>query len=642
MKIKPFNVFAFFCILSLNIYSQDKLEIKAILERSSLDNLNILKQKVEEDNLSKSTRIESFLSQNKQLKINRKNVYDIIDGKVVIMGKDNLNSSKATRTNFLLPEGGLGLNLEGYNIRIGVWDGGIILDSHREFYDTSDFFAPPRVEIPTPEVSSQYDDHATHVAGTIASAGINANAKGMAPRSKLVTYNWVQDSYEVIGEIESNALLLSNHSYGVPVFNDNGVQNAPSWMMGNYNSDCVSWDNIAYNSPYYLMVASAGNEGQSNYTGALGYGYDKLTTEKNAKNNLVVANASNPVIDAYGNLISLAINSSSSQGPTDDFRVKPDIAGDGTSVFSTTDESDSSYGTKSGTSMAAPNVTGSLALLQEHFYNLNSKYMKSATLKGLVCHTADDDSAKKGPDPIFGWGLLNSKFAAETISNNSESKSLIEERTLGNGETYTTSFYVSNSDPVRVSICWTDPAASASPQQLNSDRKVLVNDLDIRVTHDSNEYLPWKLNSDNVAGVAIKDDNDVDNIERIDIDNPTPGFYEVTVSHKKLFLQNNQQDYALIITSNDLALDVTDFESNKFKVLFDPLETKIKLMSSINFSPDDNILLFDQNGREVFKHIFKNNNSSAFEIDASNFSDGLYILNYKTNNTSFVKKILIK
>ena len=503
MKISFFNVFAFLCIISLNTYAQDKIEIKSILERSSLDNLSRLKQKVKEENLSKSTRIKSFLSQNKQLKINRENVYDIIDGKVVVMGKDNLNSSKATRTNFLLPDGGLGLNLEGYNIRIGVWDGGIILDSHREFYDTSDFFAPPRVEIPTPEVSSLYDDHATHVAGTIASAGINVNAKGMAPRSNLVTYNWVQDSFEVIGEIESNALLLSNHSYGVPVFNNNGVQNAPYWMMGNYNSDCVSWDNIAYSSPYYLMVASAGNEGQSNYTGALGYGYDKLTTEKNAKNNLVVANASNPVIDTYGNLISLAINPSSSQGPTDDYRVKPDIAGDGTSVFSTTDESTSSYGTKSGTSMAAPNVTGSLALLQEHFYNLNYKYMKSATLKGLV----------------------NSKFAAETITNNSESKSLIEERTLGNGETYTTSFYVSNSDPIRVSICWTDPAASASPQQVNSDRKVLVNDLDIRVTHDSNEYLPWKLNSDNVAGVAIKDDNDVDNIERIDIDNPTPGFY---------------------------------------------------------------------------------------------------------------------
>ena len=73
-------------------------------------------------------------------------------------------------------------------------------------YDTSDFCSP-RVEIHSQRFP-QYDDHATHVAGTIASAGINANAKGIAPRSKLVTYNWVQDSYEVMGEIESNATFI--------------------------------------------------------------------------------------------------------------------------------------------------------------------------------------------------------------------------------------------------------------------------------------------------------------------------------------------------------------------------------------------------------------------------------------------------
>ena len=85
MKITPFNVFTFLHSIFKYFFS-DKLEIKAILERSSLDNLSILKQKVEEDNMSKSTRIESFLSQNKQLKITE-NVCDIIDGKVVAMAR---------------------------------------------------------------------------------------------------------------------------------------------------------------------------------------------------------------------------------------------------------------------------------------------------------------------------------------------------------------------------------------------------------------------------------------------------------------------------------------------------------------------------------------------------------------------------
>ena len=49
---------------------------------------------------------------------------------------------------------------------------------------------------------------------------------------------------------------------------------------------------------------------------------------------MVVANASNPYILPNGNLLVLNINPSSSQGPTDDGRIKPDISGDGTSVFS--------------------------------------------------------------------------------------------------------------------------------------------------------------------------------------------------------------------------------------------------------------------------------------------------------------------
>src|SRR5690606_10068021 len=137
-------------------------------------------------------------------------------------------------------------------------------------------------------------------------------------------------------------------------------------------------------------------------------GFDKLNGRKTGKNVLVVANAQDANIDINGDLISVLINSGSSQGPTDDLRIKPDIAGNGTGLYSTLETGDSAYGSLTGTSMAAPNVTGSLLLLQQHFHNLNGVYMRSATLKGLALHTADD-AGNPGPDAVWGWGLLNSK-----------------------------------------------------------------------------------------------------------------------------------------------------------------------------------------------------------------------------------------
>src|SRR5690606_13980848 len=109
-----------------------------------------------------------------------------------------------------------------------------------------------------------------------------------------------------------------------------------------------------------------------------------------SKNNLVVANAMDASVDSNGNLLSVTINGSSSQGPTDDYRIKPDITGNGSGVYSTLDNADNAYGNLTGTSMAAPNVTGSLLLLQEHYKNLNNgNFMRAATLKGLALHTAD-------------------------------------------------------------------------------------------------------------------------------------------------------------------------------------------------------------------------------------------------------------
>src|SRR5690606_38910569 len=111
-------------------------------------------------------------------------------------------------------------------------------------------------------------------------------------------------------------------------------------------------------------------------------GFDLLLGFTTTKNGLAVAGA-NTEIGSKGELVQATVAGYSSFGPVDDGRVKPDLAGDGTNILSTSSATNSSYQVSAGTSMAAPGVTGSLLLLQQYHEELFGTYMKAATLKGL-------------------------------------------------------------------------------------------------------------------------------------------------------------------------------------------------------------------------------------------------------------------
>ena len=77
--------------------------------------------------------------------------------------------------------------------------------------------------------------------------------------------------------------------------------------------------------------------------------------------------------------------------------------------------------------MAAPSVTGSLALIQEHNEELNGVYLRSSTLKALTLHCADEAGSNDGPDYEFGWGLMNTQRMAEYITNNGSDVRILEQ-----------------------------------------------------------------------------------------------------------------------------------------------------------------------------------------------------------------------
>jgi subtilisin-like proprotein convertase family protein len=459
------------------------------------------------------------------------------DGYPLYYSTANQAAARSTRANHLNTGGSLGLTLNGQGMVARVWDGGNVRTPHNHF-------AGRVVSIDDP-TSTTYNFHATHVMGTVLADGA-ATIRGMAYQATGRSFEWTDDESEVLSEV-LGGMLISNHSYGIPVTGTTGVT-LPAWFIGTYDQDARNWDEIAYLSPYYLMVASAGNDGQNeNNADAIAFGYDKLNGNKTAKNNLVVANANDANIDASGNLVSVTINTSSSQGPTDDRRIKPDITGNGTNLLSTGSNNNTATTTLTGTSMASPNVAGTLLLLQQHYKNITTNFMKAATLKGLACHTADD-AGVLGPDAIFGWGLLNAKAAAQAITSNGLT-SWISEESLNQSQTFTMNVKSLGTLPLKVTACWTDVPGDPNNGQrpANDLKRALVNDLDVRITRNATTYYPWKLDSDPSSDAIRTSDNNIDNVEQVKIDAPAAGDYTITITHKGT-LVNNKQDFSLIIT----------------------------------------------------------------------------------------------
>ncbi|PWB56927.1 MAG: hypothetical protein C3F06_00090 [Candidatus Methanoperedenaceae archaeon] len=95
---------------------------------------------------------------------------------------------------------------------------------------------------------------------------------------------------------------------------------------------------------------------------------------------------------------------SSSRGPTLDGRTKPDISAPGTSIMSANNnwETGPDFISLSGTSMATPQITGSVLLILDY---KNFRWQPEA-IKALLLNTAEDKGTA-GPDNDYGFGYVN-------------------------------------------------------------------------------------------------------------------------------------------------------------------------------------------------------------------------------------------
>ena len=415
------------------------------------------------------------------------------------------------------------------------------------------------------------------------SRGFDHDASGMAYESTLHSYDWNNDLSE-IADAANNGLLISNHSYGPAagwlwdLYDDDKwvwmgnpeINQTQDYKFGFYDQESYDWDLLANNAPNLLIIKAAGNDrnddgpelgeeywvfGNEPYlddTPRSSDGdYDSISGSALSKNILTVG-AVEDLPWGYQNPSDILMSSFSSWGPTDDRRVKPDLVADGVALYSTNNTSNDSYAIASGTSSASPSAAGSLVLLQEHYKNLNNNVnMKSSTLKALAIHTVKETGSSIGPDYKFGWGLLDTKAAAELITYNQNVTGSIQELILNNGESISIPFNSSGLESIKATIVWNDPAGTPVSPQNNPITAMLVNDLDIRINKVSNNetFYPWIMQLDNSLG-AINGDNTVDNVEQVFLSNPDSGEYVLNISHKGILL-NNSQLFSLILTTED-------------------------------------------------------------------------------------------
>jgi hypothetical protein len=177
--------------------------------------------------------------------------------------------------------------------------------------------------------------------------------------------------------------------------------------------------------------------------------------------------------------------------------------------------------------------------------------MRSASLKGLALHTADEAGNNPGPDYIFGWGLLNAKRASQVIKKDVH-QVVIDELVLEGGSIYFRTINVPEGTDLRITICWTDPQGMPVGPQLNPRDVMLVNDLDLIVQDASfNTYYPYKLDYNNPSAAATNDGkNDVDNVEMVFIPQAEGGNYTIMITHDGM-MENNEQAFSIIITGID-------------------------------------------------------------------------------------------
>lgn len=407
-----------------------------------------------------------------------------------------------------------------------------------------------------PSPSDSNTGHGTHVVLSAIGDGTgDADAQGIAPGANLVMYALEHDPsgtfgrlgsiYDLLNDAEQKTARIAINAWGL-----NG-------NYGQYTADSRSVDLLVSDKNTVLPLFSVGDRGSQ--------GASQVAAPATAKNVLGVGTSNTGALAG-------SVANISSQGPSLDGRIKPDIVAPGMNICSglaeeakspagfgcatgTHADGSSLYISLSGSSHATAIAGGATALIREFLregMGLNSP--SAALIKATVINGATDLGTPDIPNAQEGWGQIDLERTVLPMDGTLPLNTFIDHnKQLNAGFGLLYSFSVDPSHGIDITLAWSDEEGSANAAQSTSR---LVNDLDlILIDPSGNEWLGNDFASgfSTTGGTA----DSINNVERIKVAPgvlTTSGQWQVKVLHRG----GTTQSFGMILVANATSTPQSD------------------------------------------------------------------------------------
>ncbi|HMO55975.1 MAG TPA: S8 family serine peptidase [Roseiflexaceae bacterium] len=486
------------------------------------------------------------------------------------------------------------LGLSGAGQLIAITDTG--LDVQEAL--SADFHGRVRLGIPPATLNNtcsptQWSDshgHGTHVAGIAAGNGALSGGvyAGIAPAADLLIQNASNGGANLACLPIGSGFLSLPYAAGARIHNASfGAQTAGDYVQWDADVDRFLWEH-----PDLLVVAAAGNYGTDAVAPFGSVDPGSIASPAGAKNVLAVGAsesdrwnggpcsaliieqlcwkhfsssstlfttapiADDPISDNPAGLAAF-----SSRGPSSDGRIKPEIVAPGTSIISSRTHAagasagtalNAHYGYRSGTSMAAPLVSGMAALVRQWLARDRMVGQPSAALiKALLLNGSVDlapgqygvalpEIPLAWPNNAAGWGRASLPTSVD-LSPAADQIWFLDGQALDTGASYETELQITAGAPLRVTLVWTDYPGSAAAS------RSLVNDLDLEVELPGGSTLHGNQTADLSRHPACRSAgaDRCNNHEAIMLAEPVAGRYTLRV--KGVAVPFGPQPFALVV-----------------------------------------------------------------------------------------------